>query len=280
MAPVDYDGRRFDVLPTYTDQNFLKAIFDATGLGKRQTTAVVFDLMSGPGKVAFGMQERDPRHSYAVLDRSQAQLDKINQPHISKILGDVINLSATVEDGSVGVATVRYGLKDIPEGQQAGVLQGIHRALEKDGTLVLVDMISPEGAKEFTNKQHSLKQQLSGRDIEKEGECHIPTEQGWLDMLRATGFDPEVAGYYTSRVSTAQWLTDRQFGNPESTEAARKKALMDEIILGTSDAIKKQFNIREENGEVKIDYPVVIIRAVKKEVQPKLPVAGVVYAAK
>lgn len=52
---------------------------------------------------------------------------------------------------------------------------------------------------------------------------------------------------------------------------------MDKIILGASGEIKKQFNIREENGEVKIDYPVVIIRAVKPETKPDLPASGVLY---
>ncbi len=119
-------------------------------------------------------------------------------------------------------------------------------------------------------------------DIEKEGECHIPTEQGWLDMLRAAGFDPKVVGYYTSHVSTIQWLRDRQFGDPDKNpeEVARKKAIMDEIILGASDVIKKQFNIKTEDGEVKIDYPVAIIRAVKKELKSGLPNADVVYVAK
>lgn len=276
MAPIEYERRNFDTVATYTDKGFLDVIHKATGLSERETTAVVVDLMAGPGKVAFGMQERAPQHSYAVLDNNQGQLDRITQP-VRKILADVRNLSSVVEDGSVGVATVRYGLKDIPQDQQPGVLLGINRALEKGGTLVIADMISPEGAKDFTNKQHSLKQQFGGRDIEKEGECHIPTEQEWLDMLKNAGFEPEITGHYISRVSTSDWLRGNQLGYPKSPEAVEKKAKMDEIILGASDAIKKQFNIREENGEVKIDYPVVIIRAVKKEARPDLPASGELY---
>ncbi len=91
-------------------------------------------------------------------------------------------------------------------------------------------------------------------------------------MSRDAGFEPEVVEYYLSRVSTSDWLRGGQFGDPKSPESASKKAIMDEIILGASSDIKKRFNIREENGEVKIDYPVVIIKAVKK--------SGDVYVAK
>lgn len=280
MAPIEYDKRDFDKGPaTYTDKGFLDVIYNATGLSARTDSAIVVDLMTGPGKVAFGMQERSPQHSYAVLDNNQGQLDKITQP-IRKILADVRNLSAVVEDGSISVATARYGLKDIPQDQQSEVLFGINKALESGGILVIADMFSPEGAKEFTNKQHSRKQQLSGRKIETEGECHIPTEQEWLSILKSAGFEPEVTEHYLSRVSTSDWLRGNQFGDPKSPEAARKKAIMDKIILGVSDTIKKQFNIREENGEVKIDYPVVIIRAIKKKAKSGLPVAGEVYVAK
>ncbi|MDP2638018.1 MAG: class I SAM-dependent methyltransferase [Candidatus Levybacteria bacterium] len=279
MAPIEYGKRDFDTVATYTDKGFLDVIHKATGLSERGTTAVVIDLMAGPGKVAFGMQERAPQHSYAVLDYDQAQLDRVTQP-VRKILADVRNLSAVVEDGSIGVATVRYGLKDIPKDQQPGVLLGINKALEKGGVLVIADMVSPEGAKDFTNKQHSLKQQFGGRDIEKEGECNIPTEQGWLDMLTNAGFEPEITGHYISRVSTSDWLRGNQLGDPKSPEAGARKAKMDEVILGTSDEIKKQFNIREENGEVKIEYPVVIIRAVKSEARVGVPTSGTVYEAK
>lgn len=185
---MKYDKRDFDKGPaTYTDKGFLDLIHNATGLSTRTDKAFVVDLMAGPGKVAFGMQERSPQHSYAVLDNNQGQLDKITQP-VRKILADVRSLSTVVEEGSIDVATVRYGLKDIPKNQQQRVLSGINYALKPGGVLVVADMVSPEGAKEFTNKQHSRKQELSGRNIQKEGECHIPTEQEWLDMLRSAGF--------------------------------------------------------------------------------------------
>lgn len=279
MAPIEYHKRNFDTVPTYTDKGFLDAIHNATGLSDRKDAVVVIDLMSGPGKVALGMQERAPQHSYAVLDYNQKELDGIKQP-VRKILGDVTKLSAVIDNESVDVATVRYGLKDIPQDQQLGVLVGINRALKPGGTLMVVDMISPEGMEEWINMQHSRKQQFGGRDIEKEGECHIPTEQGWLNFLQEAGFRPEVVGHYTSSVSTENWRTGNQLGKSDDQESFKNRAVMDGVLMGASDEVKKQFNIRKEGELVKIEFPVVIIRAVKKDVQPNLPATGDVYVAK
>lgn len=269
----EYPRRDFDAGPqTYNDKRFMDIIFHATGLSTRTDPVVVVDLMSGPGKVAFGLQERAPRNRYIVLDASQGQLDKITQPGVEKILADVRDLSSRVEDEFVDLATVRYGLKDIPHGQQPGVLLGINKMLKPGGVLVIADMVSPEGAREWNIMQHSRKQQLSGRNIQEEGECYIPTEIEWLKMLEDAGFEPKVSDRYKSLVTTTDWVKGKQITDEQRVQ-------MDALILSASDAIKKQFNIREEGGEVKIDYPVVIIRAVKKVAWSGLPTAGDLYVA-
>ena len=38
---------------------------------------------------------------------------------------------------------------------------------------------------------------------------------------------------------------------------------MDAFILAAPDEVKDKFNIRQEGGDVKVDYPVIIIRATK-----------------
>ena len=283
MAPIEYDKRDESKGPeTYGSQSLLDTIFQATELENFQGNAVVIDLMSGPGGIALSLQKKAPQHSYAVLDNNQGQLDKIGkQEPVAKIFADVKDLSAVVQSESVDTITVRYGIKDIPEDQQPQVLRSVNHVLKPGGVFVLTDMISPEGMEEWTNMQHSKKQQLGGRIIQEEGECHIPTEQGWLKLLKEAGFQTEVFGYYTSPVSPKVWATGNQLGDPvtEPEEVARKTVIMNEILLAASGEVKKQFNIREENGEVKIDFPVVIIRAVKPEIKGLLT-SGVIYATK
>ena len=267
-----YSKRDFEKGPqTYTDAKFLDNIFEATGLSEFNGSAVVVDFMSGPGKVALGMQERAIRHKYAILDASEGQLAKINAPSIEKILDNVTDLH--LPEKSIDVGLVRYGLKDIPSEQQIGVLKQINRTIKVGGELVVVDMVSPDGAKEWSNKQHSLKQQFSGRDIAKDGECNIPTENEWLTMLKEAGFMPEVFSYYVSKVTTKDWVKGKQISDEQ-----REK--MDALILAAPDKIRKTFNIRQEGADVKIDYPVVIIKAIKKESNSDLPESGEIYVAK
>lgn len=273
MAPIEYDRRDFDKGPaTYTDRGLLDSIHCATGLSARSDIAFVVDLMSGPGKVALGMQERSSQHRYAVLDNNQGVLDKITQP-VQKMLADIRNLSAAVVDGTVDVATVRYGLKDIPKDQQPKVLAGINEMLKSGGVLVVADMFSSVGAKEFNNRQHSLKQQFNGRNIVREGECHIPTEAEWIEMLTQAGFGAEIFDHYISRVTTSDWVKGKQITDEQ-------RAQMDALILSAPEDVKREFNIRQEENDVRIDFPVVIIKAVKPETKLGLPASGDVYVTK
>lgn len=280
MTP-EYSRRNFkEGPPTYTSKELFDKIFSASGLSDFKKKAVVVDLMSGPGLVASAMRERAPQHSYTVLDASQPLLDelKVKNPTMSTIRADVRDLPSDIENDSFDVALVRYGLKDIPKDQQSGTLVGIYKKLKPGGVLVIADMVSPEepkGAKEWNNMQHSRKQQLGiePRDIVKEGECHIPTEQEWLNMLKDAGFEAEVSGEHVSLVKTTQWVASNQI-NDES----RKE--MDRLLLQSPPEIMERFKIREENGIVNVEYPVVIIRAVKKEVKAGLSTSGTVYEAK
>ena len=188
-------------------------------------------------------------------------------------MADVRCLSVIVEDGSIDVATVRYGLKDIPKNQQPIALSGINYALKPGGVLVIADMVSPEGAREWNIMQHSRKQQFSGRNIKEEGECYIPTEAEWLKMLREAGFEPEIFDHYKSLVTTTDWVKGKQITDDQRMQ-------MDAFILSAPENIKKEFNIRQEGQDVKIDYPVIIIKAVKKEAKSCLPNEGVLYETK
>ncbi|KKQ37460.1 MAG: hypothetical protein US55_C0032G0019 [Candidatus Levybacteria bacterium GW2011_GWC2_37_7] len=144
MAPIEYGKRDEGKGPeTYRSQSLLDTIFKATGLENFKGSAVFVDLMSGPGGIALNLQKKAPQHSYAVLDNDKDQLKKIGeQEPVRKILADVRCLSVIVEDGSIDVATVRYGLKDIPKNQQPIALSGINYALKPGGVLVIADMVS------------------------------------------------------------------------------------------------------------------------------------------
>lgn len=253
--PKEYSQRNFDQGPkTYTDAVFLDTILAATGLAEFKGSALVVDFMSGPGKVASGIKKRVTGHRYIALDGSVGLLRKIEDSELERVVSDV--RSVALQPNSVDIGIVRYGVKDMTEEQQLDVLKQMQEVLKPGGVLVIADMVSPEGTREWNNKQHSQKQQFSGRNITTEGECNIPTEAKWIAILQEAGFEAEVFDHYTSYVTTADWVNGKQI-----TDEQRR--LMDKLLLSAPDEIKTAFNIRQEGEDVKIDYPVIIIKAVK-----------------
>ena len=260
IMPAAYAARDFDAGPkTYTDQGFLDMIHSATGLGEFEGQAVVLDLMSGQAKVAQGLRARSPHHRYIAVDASEGQLLKVPDG-IERLQADVRDLSAVP---FADVVVVRYGLKDIPQHQQPAVLANIHRILKPGGVLVVVDMVSPDGMKFRTNQQHSLKQELGiiPRDVVTEGRCNIPTEDRWFDLIENAGLQVQGRWDYISQVATTDWVNGKQIGEAE-------RAQMDALLASEPMYFKQRFNIRG-NQPLRIDFPVVVIRAVK----PIVPVA-------
>ncbi len=253
-----YTARDFDKGPkTYSDRAFMDTIHAATGLADFPGVATVIDLMSGPAKVAQGLRERSPQHRYFALDAAEGKLAKIPEG-IGRLQADVRTmLSGDMHVPIADVVVARYGLKDIPQGQQREVLENIYYRLRPEGILVIADMVSPDGMKFRTNQQHSLKQELGNipRDIATEGRCNIPTEDGWFDLLENAGFKVQSRQDYVSQVSTANWVEGNQIGIPQ-------RAQMDKLLAGEPRYFKMRFNISGESP-VNIGFPVLIIRAIR-----------------
>ena len=106
------------------------------------------------------------------------------------------------------------------------------------------------------NNQHSFKQQFNGRNILADGMCNIPTESEWIANLLEAKFHVDVVDYHISQVKTSDWVNGGQITSDQQKE-------LDAFILAAPDEVKDKFNIRQEGGDVKVDYPVIIIRATK-----------------
>ncbi len=253
-----YERRDFATGPsTYTDAGFSQKIYEATGLADRTTPAKVADIMSGPGKVGLALQERDPRHRFFFLDLAGGQLSKISpDENRFRLVGDARALP--LADGYLDIVVVRYALKDLTIDEQPVALKEILRGLRPGGELIIADMVSPEvqGAKEWLNKQHALKQELSGRNPLTEGVCHIPTQSEWVVLLEQAGFHVEMYDSHLSCVTTTDWVKGKQV-------TVEQLVQLDQMIMEAPPMVKKAFNIRKEDALVKIDYPLVILRAVK-----------------
>ncbi len=249
-----YSIRDFNQGPaTYADKELADKLFETSGL-KNLSGKVVLDLMSGPGKVAIGLMSKSPDNYYVALDGVVDLLKEIKNPEIRSISGDARALP--LRSDSVDLVVVRYGLKDVPQEQQVGVLKGIHVVLKPGKRLIIADMMSPNEMKEWINNQHSFKQQFNGRNILADGMCNIPTESEWIANLLEAKFHVDVVDYHISQVKTSDWVNGGQITSDQQKE-------LDAFILAAPDEVKDKFNIRQEGGDVKVDYPVIIIRATK-----------------
>lgn len=274
-----YDRRDFGEGPSvYSDQSFLEKIISATGLNEEIRTNIG-DFMSGSGSIGLAIRDRFPYNRYFFLDSATLQLHKVaGENNISRVAADVREMPIGPE--SMGTVVVRYGIKDIPEGQQLGVLDQIHRVLKPGGVFVLADMFAPNRrVKDWLNRQHSLKQILSGRNPHAEGTCHIHTQDEWVDMIRYVGFEAKIFDYHVSKVDTASWVRGNQVNRdqlarlnhmilvaPEEAIAAFEiKSESHPGLVGKNGLTREQVANLGESLRVGIEYPTVIISAIKPQ---------------
>lgn len=240
--------------PTYRDPSFSELIANAAGLVPTGPSLRVADVMSRHGKMAAELRAIAPQHSFTAIALTEGQLSSTPEG-IATLTADARTFDpATVGVFDLGVA--RYGFKEFRAEEQPQALASAHGIIKDNGALVVVDMVATKSTKDWLNKHHRQKQRFEGRDIKRDGECHIPTRDEWLKLLTAAGFRPEVSSYYTSRVTTTDWVRGKQITDEQREE-------MDRQMLEAPYEITRFFNIREEDGLVRIDYPVIIIRAVK-----------------
>lgn len=254
-----YNRRKFEAGPkTYADTVFLDLIEQSSGLSTADTrNLLVADIMSGPGGVGLALLKEHPQHSYYFFDLARRQLEKINNPDASilKIQADARLIPVT--DNMFDVEVARYAVKDLRKEDQPKALSEIFRTLKPGGNFTLADMVAPSvETKDWLNMQHAKKQEFSGRDPSREGVCHIPTADEWITLLKSAGFKASTIGRHVSHVTTSDWVKGNQITAGQLQE-------INTIILNATKKVRKAFNIREEKGLVKIDYPIIVMKGIK-----------------
>lgn len=249
-----YERRDFTKGPmTYSDPRFVDKIASVLGIETLPQEAMVLDLMSGPGKLSGALETKRPDLNFIALDWTHNQLLKAPTP--LKVEADAKVLP--LKPSSVDAIVARYAIKDLRIQDQVIAIQQAVEILRPGGRFVLVDMIAPNPkVKDWLNRQHALKQELSGRNPLVEGVCNIEDPEGWKKLLRQAGLTITVVRRHTSFVKTTDWKDGKQIGEEQL------KILNTNILQAPSEA-QKAFYIREKSGLVRINYPLIIMGAVK-----------------
>ena len=161
-------------------------------------------------------------------------------------------------------ATARFGIKNYAKETQLAILRDVKRVLWPDGYFVLIDMYSPEASFDWqqTERRHKSTRTFG----EANSTHHIPTLNGWYEILREAGLEPDTVDVYqtVSKVTPrSSWVPD-QMGLDGAIEH-------EQWLLQAPEHVRRDYNIRQEEVEIdevpttvtKIDYPVVVIGAKK-----------------
>ena len=244
------DGPRIYSSQSLYDKMFELGEFASPGLYE------VLDAMCGAGLVGKEMAKRLDAagigHRVHYVDVAAKKIESLKQEGNIAHVASVFDLP--YEPESFDRVYARFGVKNYPVEMQMEIFRRFRAALKGPGIFVLTDMEAPPGIYEFMQLERRTKHKYTGLEGD---EPHMPTLLGWQTMLECCEFTPRQTRHHMSYVTTTDWVKSNQM-----TEENLKE--MNVFLLGAPDSARRALNIREEDGAVKIDYPVVVISAGKK----------------
>lgn len=242
----------------YRNIPFMEGIISATGLQEDDQGRNIAEFMSGTGKVGRKIDERFPGNVIWYIDTSEAQLTVI--PDQQHIIRHDVRKGLPSELPKLDGVVIRFGVKNLLQEEQQRFVSDVADKLIDGGWLVIADMVSPDGLQEWHNAERRLKHELEGHDVERDGAGNIPYRDEWVALLENAGFAVEFLAPYKSEVNTNDW-NDQFAGNEIQRETAVQQ--MNKMLLIAPDNVKQAFNIHKDGDEVRIDYPLLVIRAKK-----------------
>ncbi len=248
----------------------VEPVFKACRFNFSRSRTTMLDAMSGPGGLGLEL--------LAMFDRQRPRgntselaiiFNDVRKESIQQILGafsasfgtfnfDVCEVNAPTCTLPFNVAAMRYGLTELTKNDQEAALKAIYNCLLPGGRLVVADMTAYNfWQQDGITRVHSARQGLAGRDVEKEGICHIPTINEWTSLAFGAGFvNVAIAFTGTNDVSVSQWAGEFDDG-PE-----QKIRTMNRIIKETAEgneSFKNGCAVEFGHAGASLKLPVIVL---------------------
>lgn len=252
-------GRHYDAVDfprgpaIYSSAGLYDAMFELGDFTPRGGSYVVLDAMCGAGLVGKEMEKRlrDRKISHTIhfFDLAEKKIEDLRNQGYDARVCSVFDIDYM--QGSFDREYSRFAVKNYPSNDQVDIFRKFRHILKPDGIFVLCDMESPKEAYEFMQAERREKHKYTRLEG---SEPHIPTRQLWFQLLHEGGLEPKRVSETKSYVTTIDWVKSNQMTAEDLEE-------LNAFMLAAPENARQSLNIREENGLVKIDYPVVVISA-------------------
>jgi len=242
---------------TYTDPKLyklmLKPIIEIFGKNKKLT---VLDAGCGVGLSTLHLKEQG--HDIWYMDFSEEMIKRGISlgiiPANRYIIHDLNAIPWPFSSNRFDLIVMRYVFHDIKDKDR--ILMEIKRILRPGGVLQIVDMYAKNSIdKEFYNEIHGWKTIFNHKI-----QCYILTEQEYIDLLKHSSFRIITKSYYTSYVSTKDWIQEGQI----TEERAQFIRQLIQRYITKYPELKKEFNIDFRENDIEFGFPILVITARKE----------------
>jgi hypothetical protein len=252
---------------------------------KARSSINFLDGMSGPGKLGLDIMKRLQGLLPAVAGKTSFYFNDVRIEPLRTLPEDTFLARCDVRELGkrfpvlFHVVAVRYGVKDLPQGEQANALESIRESMAPGGRLVIADMTADRDAQQGIIEVHATKQRLAGRDEAKEGRCYIPRLGEWTALLAAAGFENvSVTHRDVSMVETEDWrgqfsadvsdgfaipLLNGLIRDTAESNAAFGKECAVKVTAKAGAPEKPVSDLNTDQISVSLSFPIVVIAADK-----------------
>ena len=157
--------------------------------------------------------------------------------------------------GMFDYVITRYFLHDLSPEEKRRLFWDVKGVLRSAGKFQVIDMVADStSTQDLYNTYHTKKTSGPYR------QCWIPTFAEYKRLFAEAGFVHLRTDRYVSRVRTSEWLAEGQISEQRLAE-------LNELFrnhIRQAGETKRYFNLREgDDGDVQIDFPVLLICGVK-----------------